>query len=141
LLETETDDRFKYLLKHGNIHYIESETSTIYVELPHIPGKMIVYRKPDQRDTNPEHIILEHKGLKEIPLLEGEERLKFLNLQRNQIESIDNLVSLPNLTMINMGRNKITSIDGFSLFEASLTNLKILILSNNFLSSVTSINS
>ena len=34
LLEQEKDERYRYLLRLGNIHYIEADTFTIYVELP-----------------------------------------------------------------------------------------------------------
>jgi hypothetical protein len=34
LLAEEKDERFRYLLKHSNLHHIESETFSIYVELP-----------------------------------------------------------------------------------------------------------
>lgn len=36
LLELEQDERYRYLLMHGNIKHIESETFTLFVELPHI---------------------------------------------------------------------------------------------------------
>jgi hypothetical protein len=34
LLEQEKDERYRYLLRLGNIHHIEAETYSIYVELP-----------------------------------------------------------------------------------------------------------
>jgi len=34
LLMDETDDRYRYLLRHGKMHYIEADTFSIYVELP-----------------------------------------------------------------------------------------------------------
>ena len=34
LLYEEKDDRYRYLLRHGNLHHIEAETFSIYVELP-----------------------------------------------------------------------------------------------------------
>jgi len=42
-----------------------------------------------------------------VPLLEGEEQLRFLNIQANEISRIDNLVSLPNLNHIDISYNKI----------------------------------
>lgn len=56
LLEQEKDERYRYLLRLGNIHYIEADTFTIYVELPQIPDIMIIYRRPAERDTNAEKI-------------------------------------------------------------------------------------
>jgi hypothetical protein len=34
LLNEEKDERYRYLLRHGNIINIESETLSLYVELP-----------------------------------------------------------------------------------------------------------
>lgn len=34
LLNDEKDERYRYLLRHGNVHNVESETLTLYVELP-----------------------------------------------------------------------------------------------------------
>tara|TARA_B110000285_G_C15097190_1_gene602767 strand:+ start:1282 stop:1422 length:141 start_codon:yes stop_codon:yes gene_type:complete len=46
---------------------------------------MIVYRRPSERDINPEKIQLDKRALKHIPLLEGEEKIKFLHLQNNEV--------------------------------------------------------
>ena len=80
LLREETDDRYRYLVRHGNVHYVEKETLTLYVELAQIPNVIVVYRKPSERIINAEKLALEQRGLKSVPLLEGEERLKQLNL-------------------------------------------------------------
>lgn len=48
-----------------------------------------------------------------IPLLEGEEKVKYMNLYGNQITKIENLVSLPNLHFLNLGSNKLTEINHF----------------------------
>ena len=80
LLNEEKDERYRYLLRHGNIHSIESESLTLYVELPQIPNITIVYRRPSERETNVEKMTLDSRNLKHIPLLEGEEKIKYLNL-------------------------------------------------------------
>ena len=56
-----------------------------------------------------------------MPLLEGEEELKFLSYQNNKITKIDNLISLPNLVHLNLKRNLIIKIE--NLFNMS--NLKV----------------
>ena len=76
LLRDETDERYLYLIRHGNLHFIEKDSKTLYVELPQIPKVIVVYRRPTERILNAEKLNLEHRGLKCIPLLEGEERLK-----------------------------------------------------------------
>ena len=34
LLESEKDERYRYLLKHGKLHNIEADSFSLYVELP-----------------------------------------------------------------------------------------------------------
>ena len=62
-------------------------------------------------------------------MLEGEERVKYLNLQNNEITKIENLVSLPNLTFIDVSGNKLKDISNFSTVE----NLRVLMLSKNMI--------
>lgn len=81
LLNNEKDERYRYLVRHGNLHYVEADTLTLYVELKQIPNVMIIYRRPSERSSKTEKLTLDNRGLKHIPLLEGEEKLKFLNLQ------------------------------------------------------------
>ena len=76
ILREETDERYRYLVRHGNLHLVDTESLTIYVELTQIPNVIIVYRRPSERKSNPEKLSLEHRGLKHVPLLEGEEKLK-----------------------------------------------------------------
>jgi hypothetical protein len=80
LINEEKDERYRYLLRHGNIVSIESETLSLYVELPQIPNIVIIYRRPSERDANVEKMNLDSRCLKHIPLLEGEEKIKYLNL-------------------------------------------------------------
>ena len=114
------------MLRHGNVHFVESETFTIFVELPQIPGILIVYRRPAERAINPDKMSLNGRNLTHIPLLEGEEKVKYLNLYQNQVAKIENLVSLPNLHYLNLGSNKLTEINNFQI---ALVHLKSLILS------------
>ena len=102
ILRDETDDRYRYLVRHGNLHLVDTESLTIYVELAQIPNVIIVYRRPSERKNHPEKLSLEHRGLKHVPLLEGEEKLKQLNLSQNEITKIENIVSLPNLTFLDL---------------------------------------
>ena len=45
-----------------------------------------------------------------MPLLEGEEKLKYLNLAHNAIVKMENVVSLPNLSFLDLTGNKIKEI-------------------------------
>jgi len=71
---------------------------------------MIIYRRPSERLKSSEKLSLDQRGLKRVPLLEGEEKVKYFNLQNNQIEKIENLVSLPNLTFLDLSSNKVSEI-------------------------------
>jgi Leucine-rich repeat (LRR) protein len=75
---------------------------------------------------------LDNRALKHIPLLEGEEKIKFLHLQNNEISKIENLVSLPNLHFLDLSSNKLSEINNFS----SVVHLRVLILSKNMISSI-----
>jgi len=44
-----------------------------------------VYRKPSERNANPDRLNLDKRDLTHMPLLEGEERLRLLNLQHNHV--------------------------------------------------------
>ncbi len=72
-------------------------------------------------------MILEFLDLTHIPLLEGEEKLKVLSLQHNNIQKIENIVSLPNLSYLDLYDNFIKDLDGIN----NAFNLKILIIGKN----------
>ena len=103
----ETDDRYKYLLKYGNVQFVDTKTSTLFVELAQIPNVIVVYRRPSERTNNAEKLSLEYHGLKHMPILEGEERLKHLSFAHNDIPKIENIVSLPELESLDISQNKL----------------------------------
>ena len=80
LTQNEEDERYRYLLKNGIVRRVEDDDKIIFAELPQIPGVLVVYRKPSERNTNPERLNLDKRDLTHMPLLEGEERLRLLNL-------------------------------------------------------------
>ena len=63
LLDQEKDERYRYLIKHGQVYGVDAETSTIYVELPQIPNILIVYRRPSERMANSQKMNLENRNL------------------------------------------------------------------------------
>src|SRR5438105_5836724 len=105
LSQNEEDERYRYLLKNGIVRRVEDEDKIIFAELPQIPGVLVVYRKPSERNANPERLNLDKRDLTHMPLLEGEERLRLLNLQHNHIIKVENLVSLPNLIFLDLYNN------------------------------------
>jgi len=96
------DERYKFLIKHGNIKRIDEQDKTIFAELPQIPGILVVQRKQSERNFNPERLNLDRKDLTHMTLMEGEEKLRLLCYQHNKIEKIENLVSLPNLIFLDL---------------------------------------
>lgn len=102
LTQNEDDERYRYLLKHGIVRRVEDEDKVIFAELRQIPGVLVVYRKPSERNSHHDKLLLNKRELTHLPLLEGEERLRLLNLQSNQIAKIENLVSLPNLICLDL---------------------------------------
>ena len=80
LASNEEDERYRYLLKNGIVRRVEDEDKIIFAELPQIPGVLVVYRKPSERNANPDRLILDKRELTHMPLLEGEEKLRLLNL-------------------------------------------------------------
>ena len=110
LYQSEDDERYRYLLKKGIVRRVEDENKIIFAELPEIPGVLVIYRKPSERMANPDRLNLDKRELTHMPLLEGEERLRLLNLQHNHITQIENLVSLPNLIFLDLYNNQIKEI-------------------------------
>lgn len=127
LLNDESDDRYKYLVRNSTLHFIEQDSGTIFCELKQIPQVMIVYRRPGERVKNAERISLDDRQLARVPLLEGEERLKYLNLSGNNICKIENLVSLPSLSFLDLSCNKIREI----VPQPVVRTLKVLLLAQN----------
>jgi leucine-rich repeat-containing protein 49 len=59
LLLEEKDERYRYLVRHGLLHYVEKDSMTLLVELKQIPHIWIVYRRPSEREANPDKMILD----------------------------------------------------------------------------------
>lgn len=108
---------------------------TLLVELKQIPHIWIVYRRPAERELNPEKIVLDGRQLKHVPLLEGEEKIKFFNLSNNEIQKLENLVSLPYLNYLDLSQNLISQINTFPSSNA-LQQLRVLLLSKNRIESI-----
>ena len=55
--------RYRYLVKHGKIHFIDKTNDTLFIELQQIQNILIIYRKPGERLRNPERLQLSYHGL------------------------------------------------------------------------------
>jgi leucine-rich repeat-containing protein 49 len=116
---------------------VEDEDKIIFAELRQIPGVLVVYRKPSERNAHHDKLILNKRDLTHLPLLEGEERLRLLNLQTNQICKIENLVSLPNLICLDLYSNKISEIQNLH----TVPSLRVLMLGKNFVTRIRNLDS
>ena len=70
-----------------------------------------------------------------IPLLEGEENLKTLLIDKNWLTRLDNLISLPMLEVIDLSHNKISDISEIKI----LAGLKTVCLGFNWIEYIESI--
>lgn len=86
--------------KRDTVHPVSARTKSD-------PNVMIVARSPEEKKDNPERLNMDRRNLFHCPVLEGEDRLKLLNFQYNQIQCIDNLFNLPNLIFLDLYNNKI----------------------------------
>lgn len=84
---------------------MDGNDGIIFAELMRIPNAIVLYRKPSEWNKNPDRLIIQGKGLTLLPLLEGEENLKMLNLGSNKITKIENLVSLHSLNHLDLYDN------------------------------------
>lgn len=125
----EEDERYRYLLKNGIVRRVEDEDKIIFAELPQIPGVLVVYRKPSERNANPDRLNLDKRELTHMPLLEGEEKLRLLNLQHNHVSKIENLVSLPALIFLDLYNNNIKEISHLH----TVPTLRVLMLGKNYI--------
>ncbi|ETL33511.1 hypothetical protein L916_14026 [Phytophthora nicotianae] len=97
-----------------------------------IPGVPIVYRNQKTKATNPERLNLDRRNLPVIPLLEGEQTLRLLNLQNNVIRRIENLLGLPNLIFLDLYNNRIEKLENLHL----VPNLRVLMMGKNRLRTI-----
>jgi leucine-rich repeat-containing protein 49 len=122
----EKDERFRYLLKHGELKKVEKSGNMIFAELQQIPNVWVCYRRPVEREANMEKMNLDGMELTHVPLLEGEEKLKMLTFQHNKIPKIENLISLPYLLYLDFHDNLIKDIENLAL-----PTLKVLMIAKN----------
>lgn len=99
----------------------------VFTDSPVAPGVPIVYRPPEERAANPDRLNLDRRHLSVCPILEGEERLRLLNLQHNSIARLQHLGSLRRLVFLDLYDNllqEISSLEG-------LVSLRVLMLGKN----------
>ncbi|CAL1266898.1 unnamed protein product [Larinioides sclopetarius] len=95
-------------------------------------GKIYIKRSSEERNLDPDRLLLDRCNLTHCPIIEGEEFLHLLNLQQNQIPVIENLDVFSNLKFLDLSDNLIEHISGLD----SLSSLRMLIIARNRLCSI-----
>ena len=121
------DEKFLFFLKHGLLRRYEGDCEIIFIEIPQIPKRLVVYRLPHAHENSLENFNLNNKDFSIIPLFENEDNLKYLSMESNHINKIEHLVSLNNLIYLNLYGNNIREIENLN----NVRKLKTLILSRN----------
>ncbi|CAG9820320.1 unnamed protein product [Phaedon cochleariae] len=127
----------------------------------HSDGSLHVSRLQEEKETQPDRISLDRKGLVAVPVIDGEHKLRLLSLQHNlvsnleslgkqsfptlvfldlydnQLEKIHCLGKLENLRVLLLGKNRIKQIEGLK----TLPKLEVLDLHGNQISQVDGLNS
>ena len=130
------DERFLFFIKYGILRRYEGECDIIYIEIPQIPKKLVIYRRPHCRMKSLSKLNLSQKDLPHIPLFEGEDNLKYLSLELNRITKIDKLISLNNLIYLNLYGNFINEIENLG----NIGKLRFLLLGKNNIEKIKNLN-
>ncbi|XP_015198851.2 leucine-rich repeat-containing protein 49 [Lepisosteus oculatus] len=101
--------------------------AAVLLENASAPGVPVAFRSREDHAASPERLDLDGRHLQVCPLLEGEERLRLLNFQHNQISRIQQLSHLRRLIFLDLYDNRIGEISGLS----ALTSLHVLMLGKN----------
>lgn len=123
--------------KHSAAAISGSNNHMIFSESPAAPGVPLVYRTAEDRASNPDRLNLDRRKLSVCPILEGEERLRMLNLQHNSIVQVQNLSSLRRLVFLDLYDNLISEISGLD----ALLSLRVLMLGKNKIRRITGMRS
>jgi len=135
-IKTIKDEKFLFFIKYGILRRYEGECEIIYIEIPQIPKKLVVYRRPYFRMKNLDKFNLNNKDLPHIPLFESEDKLKYLSLELNHISKIDQLISLNNLLYLNLYGNNIKEIENLN----GVKKLRVLLLGRNNINKIKNLN-
>ena len=136
ILKSIKDERFLFFIKYGILRRYEGECDIIYIEIPQIPKKLVIYRRPHCRMKSLSKLNLSQRDLPHIPLFEGEDNLKYLSLELNRITKIDKLISLNNLIYINLYGNYINEIENLM----NVNKLRFLLLGKNNIEKIKNLN-
>ncbi|RNA17111.1 Leucine-rich repeat-containing, partial [Brachionus plicatilis] len=110
--------------------FTNTSYQSFYSNSPTVPvanNYLIINRTNEERNLFPDKLIMDRRNLIFCPKIEGEDTLKLINYQHNQIRSIQNLESMKNLIFLDLYDNRIEKINGLT----NLINLRVLMLGKN----------
>lgn len=113
--------------KHSAAAISGSKNYIIFSESLAAPGVPLVYRTPEGKTADPERVNLDRRKLSVCPILEGEERLRMLNLQHNSIKQLQHLSILRRLVFLDLYDNLLNEISGLDALHC----LRVLMLGKN----------
>lgn len=110
-----------------NFEPTATRDNIIFAESPLNPGIPIIYRPPEEKLANPDRLNLDRRHLTVCPILEGEDRLRLLNLQHNSIARLQHLSNLRHLVFLDLYDNLVHDMSGLE----GLLCLRVLMLGKN----------
>ena len=107
----------------------EKDDDIIIVENGKFPGAgaNVAIRSLRSKESCPERLNLDRRGLTSCCILQSEEQLRLLNYQHNSITRIQHLDNLQNLVFLDMYNNSLTEISGLE----HVPNIRVLMLGRN----------
>ncbi|XP_022108210.1 leucine-rich repeat-containing protein 49-like isoform X2 [Acanthaster planci] len=105
-------------------------------ESPNVPGVPVIFRSQEERSANPDRLNLDRRRLTMCPILEGEEHLRLLNFQHNNIRKIEHLTSMRRLIFLDLYDNQLEEITGLG----ALKSLRVLMLGKNRIKKIENLN-
>eukprot|EP00658_Telonema_sp_P-2_P038745 TRINITY_DN27739_c0_g1_i1.p1 TRINITY_DN27739_c0_g1~~TRINITY_DN27739_c0_g1_i1.p1 ORF type:complete len:484 (+),score=129.99 TRINITY_DN27739_c0_g1_i1:152-1603(+) len=95
-------------------------------------GEGAPFRTDEERASAPDRLNLDCRGLSSCAQLVGEERLRLLNYQNNQIKAVSNMTNLRCLVFLDLYNNQIEKIENLE----ALSKLRVLMMGKNKISRV-----
>ncbi|CAH1981367.1 unnamed protein product [Acanthoscelides obtectus] len=110
-------------IQDGSLHCEPSVLRT------HPDGSLHVSRLQEEKETHPDRMSLDRKGLTMVPIIDGEPRLRLLSLQHNLINSLEMLSkqSFPALVFLDIYDNQLEQMQSLDKLE----NLRVLLMGKN----------
>ncbi|CAG9862112.1 unnamed protein product [Phyllotreta striolata] len=92
-------------------------------------GLLHVSRVQEEKETHPDRISLDRRGITTIPIIDGEPKLRLLSMQHNLVNSLELLSrqSFPSLVFLDIYDNQIEQIQ----YLDKLVNLRVLLMGKN----------